>query len=203
MDHESTFRIAVAVVIVLATTIAVYHRASAASGSPPVSRRKEGWLVGLTLRCSGLVLWMATLAYLIAPSLVPLASFSHSISMAVRWVGVLLAVVGLVGMQWTLASLGRNLTDTVETRQNAKLVTDGPYRWVQHPYYVTAAILMLATTLMSANAIIGISGLFVIAILALRTPQEEQCLLERFGPAYQAYRNQTGRFVPKLRKPAA
>jgi protein-S-isoprenylcysteine O-methyltransferase Ste14 len=196
MDMDQQFRVAVLIVIVLATAIAVYHRIRAAGGSPPVSRKREGLLIGVTLRLGGIVLWLATVAYLVAPSLAQPASIP--IPIAVRWLGVAISAFGLVLMQWTLASLGRNLTDTVETRQDATLVTHGPYCWVRHPYYVAAALLILATTLMSTNLIIGLSGLIVLVLLAIRTPQEEQMLVQRFGSAYEDYQAKTGRFLPKL-----
>lgn len=201
MDMDQQFRFAVLVVIALATTIALYHRIRAAGGSPPVSRRQEGLLIGVTLRLGGLVLWLGTVAYLVAPTLVQPVSIALPI--AFRWLGVAMSVIGLVLMQWTLATLGRNLTDTVETRQDATLITHGPYRWVRHPYYVAAALLILATTLISTNLIIGLSGLLVFALLAIRTPQEEQMLVQRFGSDYQDYQAKTGRFIPKLRKPSA
>ncbi len=102
-------------------------------------------------------------------------------------------------MVWTLASLGRNLTDTVATREHATLVTDGPYRYVRHPFYVVAGLLMLSVTLLTASAAIGIAGLTVFALLVLRTPNEERRLLETFGEPYEAYRRRTGAFFPKLR----
>ena len=196
MDTDQQFRVAVLAVIVLATTIALYHRIRAAGGSPPVSRKREGRLIGIPLRLAGLVLWLGTVAYLIAPSLVQSASIP--IPIGVRWLGLAISILGLVLMQWTLTSLGKNLTDTVETRQDATLITNGPYRWVRHPYYVAAALLILATTLMSTNLIIGLSGLLVLTLLAIRTPQEEQILEQRFGRAYQDYQAKTGRFLPKL-----
>ena len=99
-------------------------------------------------------------------------------------------------MYWTLSSLGRNLTDTVVTRVEATLVTNGPYRWVRHPFYVTAALLMASVTLLTANWLIGISSMAVLAMLAIRTPKEEQMLIERFGQQYRDYMATTGRFIP-------
>lgn len=200
METETTFRIAVGMVIVFATSIAIIYRMRAASGAPAVSRRQEGLLIGVTLRVGGLVLWLSTIAYLVAPSVIQFANIP--IPRPIRWIGVVTAVIGLGWMRWTLASLGSNLTDTVETRHNATLVTDGPYRWVRHPYYVAAAILILATTLITTNLLIGLSGFVVLVMLAIRTPQEEQMLLQRFGDKYQAYQARTGRFIPQWRPPA-
>jgi protein-S-isoprenylcysteine O-methyltransferase Ste14 len=113
--------------------------------------------------------------------------------------GVAGGVTCAVLMYWTLKSLGRNLTDTVATRQNATLVTNGFYRWVRHPFYVTAALLMASVTVLTANWLIGLASLTVLALLAIRTPKEEQMLIHRFGQQYQAYMARTGRFLPKLR----
>ena len=100
-------------------------------------------------------------------------------------------------MYWTLSSLGRNLTDTVVTRAQATLVTHGPYRWVRHPFYVTAALLLGSVTVLAANGLIGGAGLLVLALLAVRTPTEERRLIERFGQPYQEYMARTGRFIPR------
>lgn len=197
MDTDQQFRFAVLGVIAVATSIAVYHRIRAAGGSPPVSREQEGMLLGVTLRLGGLVLWLSTVAYLVAPSLVQPTSIA--LPTTIRWIGVAISIFGLSLMQWTLTSLGKNLTDTVATRDNATLITHGPYKWVRHPYYVAAALLIVATTLMSTNLIIALSGLLVLVLLAIRTPQEERMLIERFGTAYKDYQATTGRFIPKPR----
>jgi len=83
------------------------------------------------------------------------------------------------------------------TRSQATLITRGPYRWVRHPFYVTAALLMFSVTLLTANWLIGASGLVVLALLAIRTPKEEQMLVERFGDEYRKYMAKTGRFFPR------
>ncbi len=101
-------------------------------------------------------------------------------------------------MYWTLSSLGKNLTDTVVTRANAVLVTHGPYRWVRHPFYVTAALLMASVTLLTANWLIGLTSLVVLALLAIRTPKEEAMLIQRFGQQYREYMERTGRFIPRV-----
>jgi protein-S-isoprenylcysteine O-methyltransferase Ste14 len=101
-------------------------------------------------------------------------------------------------MYWTLASLGKNLTDTVVTRAEATLVTHGPYRYVRHPFYATAALLMASVTMLSANWLIGASSIIVLALLAIRTPKEEQMLIDKFGDDYRRYMRMTGRFFPRI-----
>ena len=196
MPPENPFRIALVVVIVLTMAVTLYHRLQAAASGEKISRKDEGYLFATVLRLAGLCLWIATFAYLISPPLVQWATVP--LHPSVRWVGVVVGVGCSVLMYWTLSSLGKNLTDTVVTRANATLVTHGPYRWVRHPFYVTAALLMASVTLLTANWLIGASCLVVLGLLAIRTPKEEQMLIERFGQQYQEYMAKTGRFFPRL-----
>lgn len=199
MEPETPFRIALAGVIGLTMGVTVYYRLRAAASGERISRRQEGYLFACVLRGAGLGLWLSTFGYLFWPTSVAWAALP--VHPTIRWLGVA-AGLGCAGlMYWTLSSLGRNLTDTVITRQNATLVTHGPYRWVRHPFYVTAALLMGSVTLLTANGLIGASSLLVLLLLAVRTPKEEQMLLERFGDAYRDYMARTGRFLPRRHVP--
>ena len=202
MTSEDPFRIALVIVILLTMTIGIYHRRKAASSGEKISRKNEGYVFATVLRLAGLCLWIVTLAYLASPSAVKWATFP--LNSSVRWVGVVTGVGCSILMYWTLSSLGKNLTDTVVTRAEATLVTHGPYRWVRHPYYVTAALLMGSVTLLTTNWLIGSSRLLVLGLLAIRTPKEEEMLTSRFGQQYRDYMANTGRFFPRLsvsRKP--
>jgi protein-S-isoprenylcysteine O-methyltransferase Ste14 len=195
MATENPYRIALLLVMLLTMSITVYFRRKAASGET-ISYRDEGCLFAVILRLAGVCLWIRTFVYLLNPISIHWASMPFPAW--VRWSGVISGGFCSWMMYWTLSSLGRNLTDTVMTRINAVLVTQGPYRWVRHPFYVTAALLMASATLISANWAIGASSVLVLALLAIRTPNEEQKLVERFGEDYRQYMRTTGRFFPKV-----
>ena len=95
--------------------------------------------------------------------------------------------------------MGRNLTDTVVTRKEHTLITSGPYRWVRHPFYGSAAFIVLAASLLSASWLVLLCGAAVLTLLVLRTKTEEQKLIDRFGDEYRDYCDRTGRFFPRLR----
>lgn len=196
MPSENPFRIALVIVIVLTMAVTIYHRLQAAASGEKISRKEEGYLFAIVLRLAGLGLLIATLSYLIVPSSIKWATFP--VQSNVRWVSVVTGVGCSFLMYWTLSSLGKNLTDTVITRANATLVTHGPYRWVRHPFYVTAALIMGSVTLITANWLIGASSLLVLGLLAIRTPKEEQMLVDRFGQQYRDYMARTGRFFPRI-----
>lgn len=196
MPAESSFRIAILLVFLPALLIALYYRLQARRTGERFDRRLEGRLLAPALRLAGLALLTMTAAYLVRPESMQWGQLA--LPEWLRWCGAPLGVAGILLMQATLSSLGKNLTDTVSTRRDATLVTRGPYRWVRHPFYDTVALLMLGVALLSANGAIAMAGLIVVSLLALRTPLEEQKLIEKFGDDYREYMAMTGRFFPKL-----
>ncbi len=196
MAHDAFFRLALFGVMVFSVAIAAFHYIRAAVPGELVLRREEWPLMLVTLRLAGLLLFVATLAYVVDPGWVVWASVP--IADPIRWAGAVIDLIGVMLLAWTLGTLGRNLTDTVATRANHTLVTSGRYRWVRHPYYSTALLLVGGAALLTANWFIGVLGLAVFALLALRTPNEEQKLIERFGDEYRAYMARTGQFLPWL-----
>ena len=196
MTHETPFRIALLVVMALTMVVTVYFRLQAAASGEKISHREEGYLFASVLRLAGIALWISTFSYLIAPETVQWALVPLPIW--VRWTGVIIGCLCSGLMYWTLSSLGKNLTDTVVTRKDATLVTRGPYRYVRHPFYVTAALLMASVTMLAANWFIGLSSVAVLGLLAVRTPKEEQMLIDKFGQDYRDYMSRTGRFIPRF-----
>lgn len=196
MNGETSFRIVLAVVILITMAIGIPHRMKAASSGERILHAEEGYFFAAILRLSGLLLWLSTLGYLVFPSSVGWASIP--IPSLLRWIAAITAIACTSLFYWTLASLGKNLTDTVVTRKDAVLVTHGPYRWVRHPFYVCAALLMAAVTVLTASWLIGISSLLVLTLLAIRTPKEEQMLIQRFGDDYRRYIETTGKFIPRF-----
>ena len=148
------------------------------------------------LRLMGVAVWGAVAAFMIDPSVMTWSSLP--LPAAARWAGVALTMITAGLLIWTLRSLGPNLTDTVVTRVAHTLVTRGPYRWVRHPFYDCMALFMLSIALTMANWFVLVGGGVAFTLLVIRSRREEEKLLERFGEPYRAYRESTGRFLPKI-----
>ncbi|MDZ4852167.1 MAG: isoprenylcysteine carboxylmethyltransferase family protein [Pirellulaceae bacterium] len=196
MHTESPFRIVLLIVILLATSIAIFFRRKASRSSEKITYEREGLLSAIILRLSAALLLICTIAYLLEPSSISWASLPFWL--IVRWFSVIVAFIGAFLMAWTLAALGNNLTDTVITRADSVLINHGPYRFVRHPYYSTTALLMAAVFVMTANLMVGTTSLVVLLLLVARTPKKEQVLIERFGQQYLEYQKSTGMFIPLL-----
>jgi len=195
MLAETPFRLALLAIFVPTVVIAFYHRLRAASSGERVSRKEEGYLFAAALRVAGLCVFIATGTYLANSQWVQRAPLP--LPNWIRWMGAVVGGLAVVLAYWTLTNLGKNLTDTVYVRKAATLVTHGPYRWVRHPFYVMVGLLLLSVTLLTANWLIGASGLVVMTLLVIRTAKEEQMLIDRFGNAYRDYMATTGRFFPR------
>jgi protein-S-isoprenylcysteine O-methyltransferase Ste14 len=195
MTSELTFRWVVIVIFFTTMPVMAFFRVRA-HVKEPLDRRQEGMFILLTLRPLGLALWLGVFAYMINPAWM---AWSHvRLPDAIRWSGVAVWILSLSFLVWTLRNLGKNLTDTVVTRQAHSLVTSGPYRWVRHPFYDAVALFMLSIGLVSANWFILVAGAIAFTLLAIRTASEERNLLARFGEPYARYVAQTGKFLPRL-----
>jgi len=118
---------------------------------------------------------------------------------APRWAGFALALLGLAGLAWSHAALGRNFSPWLELRQDHGLVTGGPYRWVRHPMYTAGFAQVVGCGLLAANLLVlGLPLLALSALVALRLPDEEAMLRARFGADWEAWARTTGRLLPKI-----
>ncbi len=192
---DSLARIVLLVGIAVFAPVGIYHRLRSHTDER-LDRLQEGWPILLGLRLLALIFTVGLGAFLIEPGWMAWASFP--LPKWARWCGAGLGFAAGVLLVWTFRSLGHNLTDTVVTRRNATLITHGPYRWVRHPFYLTLAVGVIGTTLITANAFLAIVGSATFLVIAARTSIEEQKLIERFGSEYRDYMRQTGRFLPRI-----
>ncbi len=115
-----------------------------------------------------------------------------------RWAGVSLAVLSIGMAWWAHTTLGVHWSPILQLRKDHKLVKTGPYKYMRHPMYAQIWLWVIAQWLMMANWM-GFIGVITWAVLyVIRTPAEEQMLIEEFGDAYKAYIKTTGRILPKL-----
>jgi protein-S-isoprenylcysteine O-methyltransferase Ste14 len=196
MGDDHTFRIILAVGMLVFMPIGIYRRVRSQATGETLDRRQEGWLILLTLRPLGIAMMLGVIAFVVSPA--SMAWSSVPLPAWMRWTGVAIGAIAGVLLTWTSSSLGENLTDTVVTRRKHTLVTTGPYAWVRHPFYTSAAVAIVANSLVTANWFVFITGCLTFALLVIRCRTEEENLIARFGDAYRAYARRTGRFVPRF-----
>ena len=198
LSTENSCRIVIGLMILGAVSIGIPYRLRADRAGGPVSRRSDPAWFWILMGIAGPPLALSCLAFLIQPRWVDFAKVELAPWM--RWLGAPLGMAGVLLFGWMFRHLGLNVTSTSMPRATATLVTSGPYRWIRHPMYSAALVLVAATTLLTANLVVGIGGLIMFGLLAARSRLEERRLVEKFGDSYRDYQNRTGRFVPRIGK---
>ncbi|RIK41382.1 MAG: hypothetical protein DCC55_12015, partial [Chloroflexi bacterium] len=125
-------------------------------------------------------------------SLIPLPNW-------LRWLAALVGMGMLPVVYWVFSTIGANISETYLTKETHALVMDGPYRWVRHPLYAVATVIFVALSIVAANwfmLAMAVVQTFVLALVVI--PREEAQLRLKFGEAYRAYQQRTGRLVPHL-----
>jgi protein-S-isoprenylcysteine O-methyltransferase Ste14 len=113
------------------------------------------------------------------------------------WCGTAIMLSALWLFWRSHADLGLNFSMTLEIRKHHRLVKEGVYRFVRHPMYGSIWLFGLGQALLLPNWVAGFSALVTFAPLYfLRTPREEQIMLDTFRDEYRDYKNQTGKLFP-------
>ena len=196
MNPDQTFRAVLVVACLVVLPIGIFFRFRSQATRETLDRRQEGLFILATLRPLGALFWLGLIAWMIDPGWMVWSGVSLPVWL--RWTGVGMIIIAGGLLVWTFRSLGRNLTDTVVTRQHHTLVVDGPYRWIRHPFYDSAALFILAMSLVAANWFLFVIGIMVFCLLVIRTRTEEENLMARFGSSYRTYMERTGRFLPRI-----
>jgi len=115
-----------------------------------------------------------------------------------RWLGVILYLVGGVLRLIPTFALGERFSGLAAIQPGHRLKTDGVYTIVRNPSYLGLLVLSLGWGL-AFRSLVGvvIAALFLIPLHA-RMKAEERLLAEQFGAEYEAYRRRTWRLIPWL-----
>jgi len=196
MSQENIFRLMILLFMLANFTISGYYRRKADIKDQKTTFAEENQTLLKFRNIGALLMYGSILAYLIYPPAMGWAQIS--LPSSIRWAAV--GVLGLLvpAFYWLFSSLGSNITPTVSIRKQHTLVTSGPYRWIRHPLYSFGTVLIIAIAVAAANWFILGVGVLTFIPLALRTPLEEQRLLETFGEEYQEYMQKTNRYFPKF-----
>ncbi|GIK37182.1 MAG: isoprenylcysteine carboxyl methyltransferase [Chloroflexota bacterium] len=198
MSNEGIFRGSLGVVSMLLACVRLYYGWLAGQVHQKIIISRDGKFSTPLLLFFGLLGAATSALYIVAPSWLKGAAFSMPTWL--RWTGVGLGVVTVLLFWWVHHALGQNWSMPVVIRENQTLVTTGPYRWVRHPMYTTIFVWALAYFLISANWLIGAAWLGLGLVAMAVAGGEEEAMIEKFGEAYRAYAQLTGRFLPRLRR---
>ncbi len=192
---DAPFRIFFIAIFCLLTALRAGVRVWSRTVRERIFSDRAEWGLNAVWVALGIPLLAATFTFIFRPALIPWAALP--LPGWLRWAGggLGLAAVLLIGL--VHAELGRNFSPTLRLRPGHTLVTAGLYRWARHPMYTAYFLLFAGAFLLSANWVIGATGMGIISThMTVRVRREEALLVDRFGEAYLAYAEKTSRFLP-------
>mgnify|MGYP002795016712 CR=1 FL=1 len=111
-------------------------------------------------------------------------------------------IIGFIGGSITilaLMQLGGSLSPFPSPKKNSELITSGLFRYVRHPIYTGIILSTFSLSIfLGSSWKLGVSILLMI-LFYLKSIYEEQKLAEKY-PGYHFYRENTGRFLPKMKE---
>ena len=104
------------------------------------------------------------------------------------WVGLIIATAGEAVRIWAAGHL----------EKGSEITRSGPYRWSRHPLYVGSSIMAAGIVIASRSVPVGVVAAFYMgATLTAAIRTEEAFLTDRFGDAYDRYRESGGDPMPR------
>ncbi len=113
------------------------------------------------------------------------------------WLGIALMLLGAAFRAYAIRVLGRYFVVTVAVGPDQRVVDVGPYRYIRHPSYTGALLVLLGLGLTLTNwASLAVLAACNLVGFAYRVAVEERALREIIGLPYSAYMRRTRRFIP-------
>ncbi len=115
-----------------------------------------------------------------------------------RLLGGAIFLLGMVAFTWVVVFLKAAFLGEVAPVTD-HLVTNGPYRWIRHPLYLSMIITLLGITL-ALRSLWGIGAIFALFLPAVvyRAKLEEEALAQKFGQNWDEYAIHTTFLLPWL-----
>ena len=110
---------------------------------------------------------------------------------------MLFLVLGLLVFWWSVLIAGR--LDLAFSDNVSKLVTEGPYSLVRHPFYFAYSLVWLSAPLLFNNPILWITLGYLMTFYFISAKKEERVMLDsKYSREYGEYCQKVGMFLPRI-----
>lgn len=168
-----------------------------------ISRRAKKVVEKRNVIAENIMLVLLTIASLVLPLIYSvtnwLAFADYNLPVWTGWTGVFIIICSEVVFLLAHIGLKDNWSGTLEMYDKHTLMTNGIFKYIRHPMYLSQLIWVIAQILLIQNWIAGPAGfIFFIPFYLYRVGAEEKMLLDRFGTQYREYMKTTGRLFPQF-----
>lgn len=113
-----------------------------------------------------------------------------------RIIGLLIYLVFSWVQIWATKVLGENYTQDIAIKKNHQLITNGPFKFVRHPQYLSQILLDIGGAAATLSFILAPLALIQIPFLFLRASFEDKLLEKHFGENFRLYKKKSGMILP-------
>lgn len=178
-----TFDYIFLIVVLLVAVIRIWQTFLAKKILPGI--RKEGWTFP-----AAVIVYNSIIVGTIVEYIISTREIDYRVSIA----GFLLGNLGLVLTISSMKRLGRFWGLSIEIKKNHRLIKDGVYRYIRHPYYVGVVFEVTGFILFANSYYMFPLAIFLFLILSLRIVIEERVMISVFGQEYEKYKREVGIF---------
>lgn len=115
-----------------------------------------------------------------------------------RYLGLVLFLIGHTFMLWGLLHLGKQFSFFVTIQKEHKLITDGPYRFMRHPRYNGSICWILGSALIFLSILGLILAIIYSLTILLRISREERLLHQGLEKEWEEYCGKTKKIIPYI-----
>ncbi|WP_271814837.1 methyltransferase family protein [Clostridium beijerinckii] len=110
------------------------------------------------------------------------------------WIGCAVIIVGIILRLYSVLTLERSFTVSVQVDLDQKIIQTGPYRYIRHPAYSGSILSLIGIALALRSIIVTIT--IIAVIYRYRIKIEEKILENNFRTHYKEYKKNTKRIIP-------
>ena len=115
-------------------------------------------------------------------------------------IGITLLLMKMFIKIWVLKTMGKLWSVQIEIRENHKLITTGPYKYVRHPGYLSTIMEMTGGPLIvNAYLTLAFAWIAYIPFLFIRIYLEEEELKKKLKKEYENYKKSVPPLIPLIK----
>ena len=124
-------------------------------------------------------------------------TFSYKpVYLNVRIAGLLVYLIFSWIQVWAFKTMGENYSQEVLIYKHHKLVTNGPFKFVRHPQYLSQILLDIGAGASTLSFLVIPLAIIEIPILVMRSSLEEKLLEKHFKEEFLKYKSKSGCMLP-------
>ncbi len=114
----------------------------------------------------------------------------------IRILGLIFYLVFSWVQIWTIKTLGENYSQDIAIKKDHKLITNGPFKIVRHPQYLSQILMDIGGAVATLSYILAPIALIQIPFLFMRAALEDKLLEKHFGESFIVFKKKTGQIFP-------